>query len=784
MRYLFFFLLCSSQLISQNYHYAVDTPDTAAEENSFTYTLAEAATTSAGIYTTEGILLRTLWSNEYKTAGSHAAKWDGLDDEGVAVTKGTYSAKVLANNVQYEWEGAKIGNTSKHLTGENRYHGLSGFFKFIVVDDDIYWTNGYNEQRTAANQSSIHDPQVTTPVLDKGAVIKYVCADENYVFWSGHDVYSDTSFVFVTTREENEEYQFSKASNYEVTYGRIHNSTLNTLQGKDSYITGLARSGNYLFIARQLQNTIHVLDITTGGTLVQTIKSINAPRELTADGNGNLWIISNTNQVAKYQISANGMLGSPTQILLGIEEPLTLGFNKNNNQIAICDGGTRQQVRFFNATNGAEANAFGQLGGYANIPAVANDKFYFSDSKTKNFDGGIYSPLYNHAAISFQNDGSFWVLDVGNNRMMHYGQNRNFIETIQYTPDWLMMSIDKNNSSRLFVDFLEYEIDYSEEDVAKTWKLKNNWGFTIKDEYNNAFGKIREPVTLSNGRTYFLLAEGLNFVVAELSENGIRITDKVLDGFYWVWLDDGTLVYANPAELGKSVIWEKYELIGFDANNDPIFSNGSILAQLQNIKKDDPLHRHAGWFSTFLMDNDKLVSFDGRPEENGMGGGYHLGLLDIRTNEWLFKTSKATGSEYDGDYPLDGGFDTGNDVHNAGSKAMVFGDNILWGYYGEFWKGGFQTNQYAHYNKNGLLLNVFGTNQSLNPNHPWDNVKKHIPFEGMAGNVLSPFAVAHPNNENIGFLYHPDESWHGGIHRWKISELKSVVELELLVILN
>ncbi|MRI02122.1 hypothetical protein GH721_16375 [Kriegella sp. EG-1] len=782
MRYLLFLLLSTTPLIGQNYHYAVDTSNSAAQENSFTYTLAESATTSAGIYTTEGVLLRTLWSNEYKTAGAHTAKWDGLDDEGVAVAKGTYSAKVLANNVQYEWEGAKIGNTSKHLTGENRYHGLSGFFKFVVVEDKIFWSNGYNEQRSAAYTSSIHDPQVTTPVLDKGVIVKYICADSDKVYWSGHDVFADNSFVFVTNLEDNTEHQYARAVNYEATHARTYSSTLNKISGENSYITGLARSGNYLFVARQLRNTIHVLDMTNGGTLVQTINTIYAPRELTADGNGNLWIISDANQVAKYRIDGNGFLGSPTQILQGMEEPLTLAYNKNENQIAICDGGSRQQVRFFNAANGAEANAFGQLGGYANGPAVMNDKFYFSDSKSKDFDADIYTPQYNHAALSFEDDGSFWVLDVGNNRMMHYNQYRNYVEKIQYTPDWLNLSVDKNNPAKLFVDFLEYEIDYNQADVAKSWTLKNNWGYYITDEYNNAFGRIREPVTLSNGETYFLLRQNQNFEIAELGSLGVRITDVVLDGLDWIWLADGTLVYVDLAKLGSDVTWSAYKLNGFSIEGNPQYGAGMRLATRKNIKSTDPLYRLGGILSIGFIDKDKLVTFDNRPEEYGMGGGYHLGLMDTNTNEWLFRTSKATGKNYTGEYPLDGRFDTGNEVHNAGSKVMVFGDNILWGYYGEFWKAGFQTNQYAHYYKNGLLLNVFGTNQSLNPNNFWDNTKKHIPFEGMAGNAISPFVVAHPNNEDVGYLYHPDESWHGGIHRWRISNLKSVEEIETLIL--
>ncbi len=782
MRILICLLLFSGTVLAQNYHYALERDTKSSLSTGLTYTLNEASITSAGVYRGE-TLLRTLWSNERKDKGTHTVAWDGLDDEGNRVAAETYEIKVLSNNVKYEWEGARIGNTSENLTGANRYHGLSGFFKFIVVDDDIYWSNGYNEQRTAAYKSSLSNPQITTPVLDKGAIVKYICANKDYVFWSAHDVFSNTSFVFVTKKDDSQEQMFSESIPYKSTYARTYISALNVIQGEDSYITGLAYSGNYLYICRQLQNTIHVLDLTKGGNLVHTINSIVAPRELTADGNGNLWMISDNGKVSKRFLNPNGSIGAEIVSLSGLEQPLTLGLSPNGNELAICDGGNRQQVRFFNSSSGIESTPLGQLGGYKNSPEVNDDKFYFTDSKTRKFDADIYTPQENHAAISYQNDGSFWVLDTGNNRMMHYTGDRIFIEKIQYTPDWLMMSVDKNNPSRLFVDWLEYEIDYSQEDVAKSWRLKNNWGARVTDIYNDPFGKIREPISLSNGKTYFLLRNGYKLEIAELTENGVRTTETVLDGLEWIWSENGVLVYIEGTVIGGNATWSSYNLLGFDVQNDPQFSIGRVLAQRTRESAEEPIYRGTGWLTFGLIGNDKLVSFDGRPEAEGLGFGYHLGLLDIDTGRWIFKTSKATGSDYKGDYPLDGRFDTGNGVLNAGSKAMVFGDNIVWGYFGEFWKGGFQTNQFAHYWKNGLLINVFGTNASKNPNGI-EGPNVHKPFEGMAGNALTPFVVSHPFNNDVAYLFHPDESWHGGIHRWKISNLKSIKEHHIPIVVN
>ena len=486
---------------------------------------------------------------------------------------------------------------------------------------------------------------MTTPLLDKGAIVKYICSDEDFIYWSAHDVLSQTSFVFITNRSDNKEYVYSKAHPYKATHARTYRSALNIMKGEDSYITGLARSGTYLFIARQLKNTIDVLDLGDGGSLVQSITSVDAPRELIADRKGHIWIITGDNKVSKYTVNIDNGSLSYTGLSLGqLEEPLTLGLFPEGGQLAVCDGGGRQQIRFFNADNGTEGIAFGQFGGYKNGPAVLDDKFYFTDSKTRKFDADIYTPQYNHAAITFEKDGSFWVLDTGNNRMMHDDTNRNFIEKIQYTPDWLMMSIDKNDPSRFILDFLEYEIDYEKDDVGKAWRLKYNWGYTISDVYNDPFGKIKEPITLNNNRTYFLLRKGHKFEIAELTENGIRITETVLDQLDWIWSGKGDLVYISGAGLGAETSWEIYDLIGFDVQGDPQFSKGRFLAKRTRESADEPLYRGTGWMTFGLIDDHKLVSFDGRPQADGYGNGYHLGLIDTNTNEWIFQTSRATGS--------------------------------------------------------------------------------------------------------------------------------------------
>ena len=78
---------------------------------SATFTLATAGTTSAGVYDSNGNLIRTLWSGVKYPAGTVTAYWNGLDDNNNPMSNGNYTIKLLSNNVQYVWDGA-MNNSS------------------------------------------------------------------------------------------------------------------------------------------------------------------------------------------------------------------------------------------------------------------------------------------------------------------------------------------------------------------------------------------------------------------------------------------------------------------------------------------------------------------------------------------------------------------------------------------------------------------------------------------------------------------------------------------------
>src|ERR1700722_6509813 len=89
-----------------------------------TFTLDEPCKTSAGVFLTNGTLVRTLWSKvPFYAAGMYSAVWDGLDDNSNAVAAGVYQIKLLQHNTEYVWDGV-IGNTSTAASGPTVHHGF------------------------------------------------------------------------------------------------------------------------------------------------------------------------------------------------------------------------------------------------------------------------------------------------------------------------------------------------------------------------------------------------------------------------------------------------------------------------------------------------------------------------------------------------------------------------------------------------------------------------------------------------------------------------------------
>ncbi|MDT0688825.1 hypothetical protein RM549_03465 [Salegentibacter sp. F188] len=734
-------------------------------------------TTSAGVYNSEEVLVRTLWNNVPKDYEStrETPEWDGRDDEGRDVPQGDYHVKITSNNVKYEWEGV-VGNTSDDFAGGRFYIGSYARIMDMTIEGNYgYLTLGYNE---GENNPSSFKINLANPYdrielhslnpFNRGQESWVVCSDANTVYWGGYDPYADReNFVFGTKVSDDSFRIFNSGSSYRPPSGNTtFPSIISRVQDQNGRITGMdvQRNGNYLFVAHRDLNLIKVYNKTTGA-LVRDISSFSEPFRLSIDtnGNGDLWV-GHSSGVEKFRINTDGSLSS-TGIIIAGNEALAIGGEHDGNTVSIIDGKS-QQVKTYNTSDGSLTRTFGQLNAYAESPEVEDTKFMFGSSQNE------HQPHKGITFVAYESDNSVWLNDTWNHRVQHFNGDK--LEHSLMTQDPLkQVSIDPNHPERLFYYYHEFEIDYSKPfaNFNGSWKLKRNWRGNLDSHERDGLAEgFKRIATLSNGRTYAQIESTTKngndrfFEIVELdTEKGIRYTGLFQSRFGEVLNYDGTL-RPRGSKSGDNSIWYKREVTGFDAENNPIWGGKETLAVVQNITLDEPYNFSSSYISSPLPEvtpEDVIIAYNSDIPSNG-GTNYHLGGVKVGDNKYLWKTSKNTPEGYSGNYPTDGRFDIGNGVNqNSGGVCVTIEDHVFWNYRGEFWKQA-QTNYWQHFNANtGAMLGLFGTHV------------KEVPVKGQAGNAFSGGIV------KVGedyYLYHNGEDHHYGVHRWKISNLDSVEE--------
>lgn len=714
----------------------------------FSFSLPNTSSTSAGVFTSNGVLVKTIWSGVKYNAGNQTGVWDGTGDDGKLVPNANYNIRVLSNNVNYTWDGV-IGNTSSAATGPTIHRGYLRMYSMAIAGNTAYYSNYYNEGHSSQYKFDLNNPQSRKEILSYGQSSMFVATDGTNVYWAGDDVFGGHSrwFVFGTKTSDDTEVSFSAGQSLGIQYGRTYGSVIDLVDNINANITGLVvqKTGNYLFISRQNINEVRVLNKTTGA-LVRTL-SITSPQRLAVDGNDNLWIVS-AGGINKYSINADGTLGNSLASINNVSEAWAISVAPDNNTVVVADGGNSQQLKAFNNSNGNAVWTFGQAGGYANDPTVTDNKFYFTD-QIHNNDGTF---------IAFQPDGSFWVEDPGNYRAEHYASDRRFIDRIMYLPGFYGASADPNNPTKVFADYLEFNVNHSLPIAPDngSWTLVKNWRHNLPPTYGYLEG-LRATTTLSNGRTYAFIRHLFKYAVAELAPTGIRFTGYETENMNNQLQADGTILEWGGGPVGQPFGAGSHPLTGFDGSNNPSWGLGfSDRAQTEPMIASDPNALGSG--NVVKTSSGRYVTFDaGLPPQSSTN--YHLGGFKSGGSEWLWKTAKSTFKEYNGPFPNDGSYDIGNEVQYAGNMVTVLDNSVIWGYHGEFWKGG-EINYHNHVSDDGLLIGQFGASGGS---------------IGLAGNVQILSSVVKDNNGNA-YLYENDESVHGGLHEWKISGASSIQE--------
>lgn len=727
----------------------VITPPTATDE----YTLKVGSTTSAGVYQNNK-LFRTLWSNEYRSAGTYKIVWDKKGDNGQLIV-GEYEVQVLSHNMKYTWT-ANIGNNSRVDTGQHKIRGLATPYSAVECGNFIYFAKGHSEGNSPIFKVKKGDVNYNIPVRESGCGdhdmhTEFSATDGVRIYFAGYDAWSGywnpnnpptdtnsrvTSLIYAINLSDDKDYIFTNGKTTKGSLAQCNTYSAAGLIYDDKAMkpTGLAvmTNGNYIYSTHLGKAQIRCYNKLSGAQI--GIYNI-ALGKITIEGNYLYGVLGNS--VRKYLINSNGTL-TYQNLAIAVNNPIDISVK--NGRILVLDGVT-MQIRAFN-TDGVSLWVFGKLNGYKGNSKVEIDRFGFTDFGTTNFKG----------YITQLNDGSFWLGNSTNAENLHFTTNRTFIEKISYLPTNYNCGVDKN-STKVSASYLIYD--------GITGNLTHNFSGRIPFKYSYVNNRdIFSSMATLNGKTFALLnyyplaptQDEKVTTIVELTDTGLRYTNIFLDEYRKYNLEsNGDLVYYEGDYWGTS---------GTASIMKRTF-NGVSISEPITLYTFPMSASNPFYGCTNSGANSKGIIF----AEHYNNKGYHYGK--VGQNGWQWQTSKSMPSGYNGDFPKDGRFDATDEVQYAGWCNYVVDSLSVWNYIGEFYRGN-QANIWNLYFDNGLMLMQLGM---TGPQSEAYSKTSEAPREA-AGNMLGAGMI------KIGsdyYLFYCDESRHGAIGCFKIENYSSLV---------
>jgi hypothetical protein len=753
---------------------------------------------SVGVYNSQGVLVRSLVREASLSPGLISGIWNGKNDAGVAVPTGSgnpYTIRLAYHNIGYAWEGV-IGNTSSSFDGTGVHAYMQPVNSLAIAGSNAYMAVGYNEGQPGLSGFALSAPNTALrqlPSTDAFVAYAMVAVDASNVYAANIGGLAKASFVRAFNRSSFAAVNLSSGQSACLNYlspgvcypGQSYSGVMDFYAASSAADnaakgpTGIAvqQSGNVLAVAHGGLNLVRLFSKTTGASLgsISVPMSGNASKynQISMTAAGDLWVISGSAVVRYTDLS-----GTPSQaavISSGLLSPLALsaeGSSVDAGGVWVADGGASQQLKHFTSSGtagSASGDTKGDAGGYASSPAVSDTKLCFKVA------GG------ERTALAAESDGSLWVGDTCNNRMLRFAPASTTAGTkVSYLPLVYASTVDHGNPSCVYANFLQFCNTVNRTDAlvagGAAWPLVKNWlpslpeGVVDSSRDNSGFGGFTTVQTLSNTRTYGLVSVGAVQKLVELPASGpvrlIGTLPQVANTTTTVMYEGGDLGYATTIAGASTQTVYRLPLTGFNGLGDPQW--GTAVVQAVVPTSATSAYSRAGTFSGVvgprfpLTASNRVVFFD----QSVTDSNYHLGAATRYDTKWLWLASPSGQMDGKGVFqtkPVD------NSVMYGGNLVWANGSNIVYGYQGTNFKDllngktGY-ANQFMHFDDNGLFLGQFGesTTRTTRP------VGAQLPVD-----PLSPTLVQEPLGGPL-FLYSGDEAGHGGIHRFRFNGLNTL----------
>jgi hypothetical protein len=354
--------------------------------------------------------------------------------------------------------------------------------------------------------------------------------------------------------------------------------------------------------------------------------------------------------------------------------------------------------------------------------------------------------------------------------------------------------------------------------------------------YDGGTFAIVTPTVFSNGLTY-ALTRYIDFTTSldeqRLSclnpSSGLQFTGQAFPTNPYIpsIMPDGSIgglrvLGGDANNINAQTEWSKQQVTGFDTSTPPHPQwAAAVLVQTPLTVAGDPYTSSSlncstrtpttgGVVPIYYGQTDNFGAPSSPTGSNGPSGpnrdGRHFGGMSSTTGAWKFQCAPSTpqskvalglGSDLASPIPpngatvgygfgfpsttcqspLDGFFDRRKNLSNQTATVLTYNDQILYCMNGEgagYILAGGETNIWRHYHEEGLMIGQFGPVQdrTIITSGPFAGQNPYCTNQvGMAGNdVAGGYAVVN----GIGYLYHNDEGFKAGIHRWRVNGLDTL----------
>ena len=410
-------------------------------------------------------------------------------------------------NVSYTWKGA-IGNTSTNDFGPRKLKSLRSATSISELNGYLYLTTGFSERNSTIFKVLISNPTLRYEVPPK--------TNEDIALEGTCGVSDGTRFYMVGFDPHG----------YDVNGGTGYSSKI------DCAVVAYDINDNEV-VFQYGQSTSCTIQDNPYKSLIAVVRGDTSQKPVKLEVDNQYLYVYTRTLIKKYD-KVTGLYLSMTNYV-----PAATISTHTRNGVTLTMTSTNVT---YNGTVLCSAQTSPKVDNYTYTPKD------FNTFKTKGY-------------VYIGSDGSFWVADAGNGRVLHYSSTGVYINQIAYIPMNYNCSVDRNNPTRVFAGFLEYKITYP----SLAWELVNNWSYGLNKAYtpNEQCLNVMESVVTFNNETYAIVDSFIQYDGYSMRwPSKMRLTNtglkriRVYDAFQNVWYgtDGNEYILTFEQDLGKQSI--------------------------------------------------------------------------------------------------------------------------------------------------------------------------------------------------------------------------------------